>query len=152
MGILDFFMGGNSRVAAKSTVDIFNDGISMYGDLDLAYRYTYIFRSNTIAKHIQHQRDVYVANLFRQGDIANLTHITIANLNTGAAPSGVYFEQTYHDFHQGVSKDLRKFGVPEKYITGQNTDSVIHILNYLAENEIVPSEMYDCLVNFEVSK
>ena len=42
MGILDFFMGGNSRVAAKSTVDIFNDGISMYGDLDLAYRYTYI--------------------------------------------------------------------------------------------------------------
>ena len=38
MGIIDFFIGGNTRVSAKSTVDIFNEGVSMYGDLDNAYR------------------------------------------------------------------------------------------------------------------
>ena len=42
MGILDFLIGGNSRVAANSTIDIFNDGISMFKDLERAYRYTYI--------------------------------------------------------------------------------------------------------------
>jgi hypothetical protein len=146
MGILDFLTGGNPKVAAKSTIDIFNDELSYYGDLESAYRYTYIFRFNTIVKYVKHNRDYYVVDLFRQGKIINCTYITVANLNTGAAPNEVFFEQTYTDFHKGISENLRKFGMPEKYIAGDNKDSVTHMLKYLKGNERVPSEMYDSLV------
>lgn len=146
MGIIDFFIGGNTRVSAKSTVDIFNEGVSMYGDFDHAYRYTYIFRLSTIARYIKHERDEYVVTLFRRGDILNCTYITAANLNTGAAPKDIYFPQTYQDFHEGISENLRKFNMPEKYISGDNYDCVVHILKYLQENLYVPPNMYDRLV------
>ena len=146
MGIFDFFIGGNAKVAAKSTMDIFNDGISTYSDPQSAYRYTYIFRSNTIAKYLKYERDVYVANLFRHGNILNCTRITVANLNTGAAPRNIYFEQTYNDFHRTISEHLRKFDMPEEFITGDNKKLVVNILEYLEKNEIVPPAMYDSLV------
>lgn len=148
MGLFDFISGGNCKISSKSTIDIFNDGVSRYTSLDQAYRYTYIFRSNTIVKHLRSERDGYAAVLFQQGKILNCTYITAANLNTGAAPRGVYFQQTYQNFHKKISQHLRVGGMPEKYISGNNVELIADILPYLCANTVVSSDVLDQLVMF----
>lgn len=146
MGFFDFLSGGNSKVAARSTLNVFNDGISMFSSEENAYKYLYIFRYNTISKYIKNKRDEHAASLFRDGKILNCTDITVANLNTGAAPSNIYFEQTHQSFHEGISKHLRSFGMQERYITGNNNNLVLGIISYLRENNIVPSNEFKRLI------
>ena len=146
MSIIDFFLGGNTRVAAKSTVDIFNDGMSTYSDPICAYRYTFIFRFNTIARHANCPRDFRCIELFCGGRIINCTHITVANLNTGAAPQNTRFEDTYADFSESITKHLQRFGLPKEMIFGNNSNYVSHMLSHMTTGERIPSELQDKLI------
>jgi len=145
-GIFDFFKGGNPLLAAKSTVEIFSEGVSMFGSYDRAYRYTYIFRNNTITKYAKHQRDFLVSKLFQEGAMVNCTYITVANLNTGAAPQNIQFYETFSDFSEEIARHLRKYGIPEKYVSGDNSTCIAHIAHFLCQQPIVPPEMRDALI------
>lgn len=149
MWLLDFVLGGNIRVAAKSTARIFNDGLRMYGSEKYAFRYLYIFRHTVIRKYSKSEKDLYVASLFQHGCMFNCTFITIASLSTGAAPESTPFEHTYEDFNEQTSMYLRKFCIPEQYITGDNINSIKHIISFINEHGIVPASMYDPLIIFE---
>ncbi|MDR1037946.1 MAG: hypothetical protein LBT40_15690 [Deltaproteobacteria bacterium] len=149
MGIFDYFKGGNILVAAKSTVKIFLEGMSMFGSYDRAYRYTYIFRNNTVTRYVKHQRDFLVSKMFQEGAIVNCTYITVANLNTGAAPKDILFYETFHSFHEEISGYLRKYGIPEQYVSGNNRECIAHIANFLCRMPVVPPEMRDALILHE---
>ena len=138
MSFFDFFTGGNSKVAARSTMNIFDDAISKYGNIGDAYKFTYMFRYTTIKKNSKYLRDMHVINLFMNGEIRNFTDITVANLNTGAAPRNIYFEQTYVDFQNNISKHLRKFGLPEQLVTGDNTKIIEELLADLKKDGVDP--------------
>jgi hypothetical protein len=146
MGIFDFFRGGNPLVAAKSTVKIFNEGLSTFGSYDRAFRYTYIFRNNTITRWAKHQRDLRVSEMFKEGAILNCTYITIAELNTGAAPKHVLFHETYDDFSGKISSYLRQEGIPEKYVSRNNRKCIAHIAAVLSEVNIIPPNLRDVLI------
>jgi hypothetical protein len=149
MWLLDFVLGGNIRIAAKNTASIFNDGLRMYGSEKYAFRYLYIVGHTFIRKYSKSEKDLYVASLFQYGLMFNCTFITIANLSTGAAPESTLFEQTYDDFNEQTSKYLRKFCIPEQYITGDNINAIKHIITFINEHGVVPESMRDQLVMFE---
>ncbi|PHM72274.1 hypothetical protein [Xenorhabdus sp. KJ12.1] len=147
MGFFDYITGGNVKVAAKFTAILYREGLNIYGNDELAFRYTYIFRNNTIRRYADNQRDLMVSELFQRGEIRNCTDITIAHLNTGAAPKSVHISETYKDFNEKVINYLRKFGIPEKYITGDNKKTISHIADYLyLIDQIIKPEMYDDLI------
>jgi hypothetical protein len=146
MGILDFFIGGNPLVAAKSTIDIFFEGLNLYGSYERAYRYTYIFRNNTITKYIKYPRDVLVAQMFQDGSILNCTDITVANLHTGAAPQNHPYSWTYDDFNKKISGYLRKGNIPERYVSGDNFSCIAHIADFLSTIPIVLPEIREDLI------
>jgi hypothetical protein len=136
--ISDYFKGGNPLVAAKSTVEIFSEGLSMFGTYERAYRYTYIFRNNTITRYAKHPRDFFVSKLFKEGAMINCTYITVANLNTGAAPRYVQFFDTFDDFSHEIAQHLRNNGIPEEYVSGDNSACIAHIADFLRQMPIVP--------------
>lgn len=146
LGILDYFIGGNPLISAKSTVKIFFEGKNIFGSLEKAYRYLYIFRNNTITKHLRCDRDILVSEMFQSGEMINCTYITIANLNTGAAPKNTLFEETYFQFHDEISNYLREYGIPEQYVSGNNRDCIEHIANYLCTYPIVSPEIRNQLI------
>lgn len=145
-GVLDYFRGGNPLVAAKSTVEIFFEGQNYFGSLERAYRYLYIFRNNTITKHLSCERDALVSEMFQYGEMINSTYITIANLNTGAAPKNIMFEETFFQFNNEVSGYLRKFGIPEQYVSGDNRTCIEHIAKFLRTSPVVPPELRNQLI------
>jgi len=146
MGFLDFLIGGNIRIAAKSTAGLFAEGQRLYGSNESAYRHTYIFRNNTITRWAKRPKNLYVAELFRSGGILNCTYITIASLNTDAAPAHVYFEETFDSFNKEVANYLREYGVPEKYVSGDNRGCTAHISEFLMKQNIVPQGVWKTLV------
>lgn len=146
MSHIDFIRGGNTLVAAKSTVKIFSRGMSMFGSYDQAYRYTYLFRNGTITKYAKYPRDFHVSGLFQEGEMLNCTYITVANLLTGAAPSDFQFDEAYQDFHGEISKHLRKHGIPEQYVSGNNRECIAHIARFLCQHPLAPLETWDSLI------
>jgi len=146
MGLFSSLFGGNVRAAAKSTADLFFEGRQLYGSNEAAYRYTYIFRNNTITRNAQYPRDHLVSEMFRSGEIGNCTYITVGNLNTGAAPVHTHFMETFASFHEEISNYLRGFGIPEQYVSGDNRGSTAHIAQFLSKQPIVPPEMWEPLI------
>lgn len=149
MGLFDFFKGfsGNTKVAAKSTLSIFNEGFHYFGDYDKAFKYTFIFRYNTTAKYLSSLNNPDVINNYLNSDINNLTDITVANLNADAAPPGTLYEQTKKDFYNDIARYLIQKNIPYQYACGNNAELVVDIINYARFNKIVSPSMYDVLIN-----
>jgi len=145
MGIFDYFKGGNTLVAAKSICKIFAYGLSDYETLERAYRYTYIFRNNTIAKHAKYGRDFDILKRFQQARIRNCTDIAIATL-AGAAPKNTDFHSLYYSFGDKTSLFLKEYGIPEQYIYGDNRQCIGHIAEFISHTNVVTPQKQDELI------
>jgi hypothetical protein len=84
--------------------------------------------------------------MFRKGEILNCTFITVANLNTLAAPKDIYFYETYLDFEKEIADRLRNIGIPEQYISGFNLDDITNIIDYLRINPVVDPSIRESLI------
>jgi hypothetical protein len=146
MAFLDYFTGGNTKVASRSTSDIYKEGLSLYGGNDEAYRYTFIFRYNTIVKYAKSMREYRVIDLFKSNEIINCTDITIANLTALTPLESLQYYDTHNDFGKKVEKHLRDFDVPEKFISLNNTNLTSHILEYMDGITRIPSHIHDKLI------
>jgi hypothetical protein len=148
MSFLDYFTGGNSKVAARSTFEIYKDGLSMYGNPEAAYRYTFIFRYNTIVKYAKTKREYAVVDLFRFNALKNCTDITIANLTALTPLESLQYYDTHNDFSDKVGKYLRDFGMPEKFISQDNSNLTDQLSDYIDGASKIPADIFDKLIKF----
>jgi hypothetical protein len=110
----DFLTGGNIKVAANAVADLY---ASSNGD----YLKTFEYKCLSLMGQMSQARNDTLGYLLSINGIRNLSELVVAELNTFAAPAGTPFEHTKEDFLGKVQSVLRVRGIPEKYVSGDNT-------------------------------
>ena len=114
MGVfLDYLTGGNGKVTANLVADIFFK-INDY------WKTIYIFRELMIKKG-KNERLNDFSDLLYGHKMNNLTVLCAIDLNVFAGPPNTSLHDTMSWVYKDVEKQLRKRGVPEIYITGDNS-------------------------------
>ena len=111
--VLDFLTGGNAKVCANVIADrYFAKGD--YWETVWSYRDHSMMRGQ-ITRLLQH------VDLLQGWAMPNLTVLCAVELNVFAGPENTSLTQTLSFVQKDVEKQLRARGIPENYISGDNS-------------------------------
>lgn len=113
-GLVDFFTGGNIKVAANRIA-------SSYTAAAPNYPLTFNTVTMEMASNAINAKNSHYIQLVIDNKIKNLGELTCLFLNTFIAPKNTPFRHTTGDFEEEVRRYLKNKGIPEKYISGDNT-------------------------------
>ena len=113
--LLDYLTGGNAKVCANAIADrYFAKGD--YWETVWSYRNDAMLRGR-MARLVQH------GDLLQGWAMPNLTVLCAVDLNVFAGPENTSLRETLSFIQKDVEKHLRKRGVPEAFVTGDNSKS-----------------------------
>lgn len=111
---LDFITGGNPKVCANMIADrYFEKGD--YWQTVWSYRDEAVMRGRTM-------RLLQYNDLLQGWKMPNLTVLCAIDLNVYAGPSNTSLVETLSFVKGDIEKHLRKRGIPEQFISGDNSD------------------------------
>ena len=125
-GFLSFLTGGNIKVVANRIADNFLDASRNY---PLAYNKI----TMDMAANARNSKNSHYIQLVIDNKIKNFGELACLFLNTFIAPKNTPFRHTTGDFEEEVQRYLKNKGVPEKYISGDNTHLTDQNINFFPD-------------------
>lgn len=113
--IFDFLTGGNPKVCANMIANRF----FAKGDY---WETVWSYRDDTMMRGGRTMRFIDYADLLQGWKMPNLTVLCAIDLNVFAGPKNTTLSETLSMVGKDVEKHLRNRGIPEKYITGNNSE------------------------------
>lgn len=124
----DFLTSGNIKVAANRIT-------SSFSKTSYNYVLTYNEITEEIISNAKSAKNSYYIEILNDNKIKNLGELTCLYLNTFIGPKNTSFRQTTHDFREEVRRYLKNEGIPEKYISGDNTDLTEQNYSFFSDKE-----------------